>query len=149
MDDEKREMLREVCVKEFGGKDGKEAMDDETKVRQLFSSFMNKKTGRIGFEEAKDYTIMTEGDKAVLHLDMWTFVCKYAWKDASGFKNYDPKLGLNYLEFRKTFLDKDTAGLLETDLNHDYKAFVSFVRGGRDEKESDKKGTNSTSFDDK
>ena len=69
--------------------------------------------------------------------------------DASGFKNYDPKLGLNYLEFRKTFLDKDTAGLLETDLNHDYKAFVSFVRGGRDEKESDKKGTNSTSFDDK
>jgi len=80
MDDEKREMLREVCVKEFGGKDGKEAMDDETKVRQLFSSFMNKKTGRIGFEEAKDYTIMTEGDKAVLHLDMWTFVCKYAWK---------------------------------------------------------------------
>ena len=54
--------------------------------------------------------------------------------DASGFKNYDPKLGLNYLEFRKTFLDKETAGLLETDLNHDYKAFVSFVRGGRDEK---------------
>ena len=73
----------------------------------------------------------------------------YENTDASGFKNYDPKLGLNYLEFRKTFLDKDTAGLLETDLNHDYKAFVSFVRGGRDEKESDKKGTNSTSFDDK
>ena len=116
---------------------------------------------------------MTEGDKAVLHLDMWTFVCKYAWKglfflcfslqnsttrtertttktDASGFKNYDPKLGLNYLEFRKTFLDKDTAGLLETDLNHDYKAFVSFVRGGgRDEKESDKKDTNTTTSDDK
>ena len=80
MDDEKREMLRERCVKEFGGKDGKEASDDETKVRQLFTSFMNKKTGRIGFQEAKDYTIMTEGDKAVLHLDMWTFVCKYAWK---------------------------------------------------------------------
>ena len=69
--------------------------------------------------------------------------------DASGFKNYDPKLGLNYLEFRKTFLDKDTAGLLETDLNHDYKAFVSFVRGGRDEKKGDtsKKDTNSTSDD--
>ena len=49
MDDEKREMLRERCVKEFGGLDGKEATDDETKVRQLFTSFMNKKTGSTYF----------------------------------------------------------------------------------------------------
>ena len=77
MDSAKRNMLREAALKEFGGK---EATDDETKVRQLFSSFMNKKTGRIGFKEAKDYTLMTEGEKAVLHYDMWAFVCKYAWK---------------------------------------------------------------------
>ena len=66
--------------------------------------------------------------------------------DASGFKNYDPKLGLNYLEFRKTFLDKDTAGLLETDLNHDYEAFLSFVRGrGSDDDGPDKDDDNTTS----
>ena len=33
------------------------------------------------------------------------------------------------MEFRKTFLDKYTAELLETDLDHDYKAFVRFVKG--------------------
>jgi hypothetical protein len=57
MDDEKREMLRLRCVKEFGGKDGKEASDDEMKMRQLFTSFMNKKTGRIGTYFKLDFTL--------------------------------------------------------------------------------------------
>jgi len=35
---------------------------------------------------------------------------------------------MNYLQFRKTFLDSYTANLLETDLSNDYNQYVRFVR---------------------
>lgn len=127
-----REKLREKCLKEFGGDDAKPVIDEEKKVKQLFCSFMNKETGRIGFEEAKVYQKITEEEDMELPLDIWTFVCKYAvGKDEKGnFKTYDPHKGLTFLEFRKTFLDKKTAQLLETNLDNDYNAFVNFVRRG-------------------
>ena len=68
MDDEKREMLRERCVKEFGGLDGKEATDDETKVRQLFTSFMNKKTGSTYFSIRIHTHISSINSKLILHI---------------------------------------------------------------------------------
>jgi len=106
MDNKKREAIREVALKEFGGKDGKEAMDDETKVKQLFSTFFNRETGRIGYEEAKDYTVMTEGDKAVLPLDIWSFVCKYAWKGSS-FSSFDSSYLSNIKRHVQTQMHQD------------------------------------------
>lgn len=77
--------------------------------------------GKIGYEEAKVYTLVTEGPEMKLPMDAWGFVCKWA-----GAKE-GPKVGLNYIQFRKTFLDEYTANLLETDLAHDYKEYVQFV----------------------
>lgn len=95
--------------------------------------------GRIGFVEAKAYTKVTDGEDCALPLDAWGFVCKYAGSKA------DPKVGLTFIQFRKTFLDKYTANLLETDLDHDYQNFVNFARGSNETNEDGAIPTNEKS----
>eukprot|EP00940_MAST-03C_sp_MAST-3C-sp2_P001339 g1339.t1 len=105
----------------FGGIDAEPADDKEVQVKQLFTAFMNA-DGRIGFAEAKKYTFVTEGPDMPLPDDAWGFVCKWA-----GCKEDPITVGLNFLQFRKTFLDEYTANLLETDLSRDYAQFVKYV----------------------
>jgi len=64
------------AIRAFGGKEAEPVEDKEDQVKQLFAAFMNK-DGRIGYKEAKKYTLVTDGVDE-LPEDIWGFVCKWA-----------------------------------------------------------------------